>query len=185
MRQEPNLKRSPGNSVKATTIGAACRSCGTSLTGGRARLYLPSSSSGSCTSDRSTENSRSSRSSNSVAAACRGWKRSGLVTREYASSGGPSMPHLSPRMSSPSARISTQLFAAGVVLVALVTPQCSAGLLWGVNHLQQREDGPPVPHRARGLQLRGEVLVRQLAPGHAVGVVQVDVATAYSENVLR
>ena len=54
VRQEPNLKRSPGNSVKATTIGAACGSCGTSLMGGRARLPLPSSSSASCPSNRST-----------------------------------------------------------------------------------------------------------------------------------
>ena len=61
VRQEPNLKRSPGNSVKATTIGAACGSCGTSLMGGRARLPLPSSSSASCPSNRSTANSRSSR----------------------------------------------------------------------------------------------------------------------------
>ena len=102
--QEPNLKCSPGKSVYATTIGAACGSCGTSFMGGRASLTLPSSSSASCPSNRSTPNSRSSRSSNSVAAACRGWKRSGLVTREYASSGGPSIPHLSPRMSLPSGK---------------------------------------------------------------------------------
>ena len=37
-----------------------------------------------------------------------------------------------------------------------------------VNHLQQREDGPLVPHRALGLQLRDEVLVRQFTPGRAV-----------------
>ena len=73
--QEPNLKCSPGKSVYATTIGAACGSCGTSFMGGRASLTLPSSSSASCPSNRSTPNSRSSRSSNSVAAACRGWKR--------------------------------------------------------------------------------------------------------------
>ena len=101
VRQEPNLKCSPGKSVKATRIGAACGSCGTSLMGGRASLSLPSSSSASCPSNRSTANSRSSRSSNPVAAACRGWNRSGSVTREYASSGGPSIPHLSPRMSLP------------------------------------------------------------------------------------
>ena len=101
VRQEPNLKCSPGKSVKATRIGAACGSCGTSLMGGRASLSLSGSSSASCPSNRSTANSRSSRSSNPVAAACRGWNRSGLVTREYVSSGGPSIPHLSPRMSLP------------------------------------------------------------------------------------
>ena len=69
VRQEPNLRCSPGKSVNATTIGAACGSCGTSLTGGRASLILASSSSTSCSSNRSTANSRSSRSSNSVAAA--------------------------------------------------------------------------------------------------------------------
>ena len=78
--QEPNLKCSPGNSEKATMIGAACGSCGVSRIAGRARLSLPSSSSASGPSNRSTANSRSSRSSNSVAAACRGRKRSGLVT---------------------------------------------------------------------------------------------------------
>ena len=87
--------------MKATTIGAACGSFGASLIAGRARLILPSSSSASGPSNRSTANSRSSRSSSSRAASCRGWKRSGLVTREYASSGGPSVPHLSPRMSLP------------------------------------------------------------------------------------
>ena len=43
VRQEPNLTCSPGNSEKATTIGAACGSCGVSLIAGRARLSLPSS----------------------------------------------------------------------------------------------------------------------------------------------
>ena len=98
VRQEPNLKRSPGKSVYAAMIGATCGSCGTSLMRGRASLPLPSSSSASCPSNRSTAYSRSSRSSNSVAAACRGRRRSGLATREYASSGAPSIPHLSLRM---------------------------------------------------------------------------------------
>ena len=95
VRQEPNFKYTPGKSVKAATIGAACGSCGTSRMGGRARVTPLQSSFSSCPSSRSTANSRSSLSSNSVAAACRGKKRSGLVTREYASLGGPSDPHLS------------------------------------------------------------------------------------------
>ena len=49
--------------------------------------------------------------------------------------------------------------------------------LGGIDHIQQREDGSPVPHRARGSQLRSEVLVRQLAPSHAVGTLRLSDAS--------
>ena len=131
VRQEPNLTCSPGNLEKATTIGAACGSCGVSLMGGRARLSLPSSSSAWRPSSRSTANSRSSRSSNSVAASCRGWKRSGLVTREYASSGGPSIPHLPPRMSSPPRRGYRHSPSWQALSSWLSSPHCVAPVYYG------------------------------------------------------
>ena len=67
-----------------------------------------------------------------MAASCRGWKRSGLVTREYASSSGPSVPHLSPRMSLPPARISRLPFVAGSILVEPrgFGPRCKTAHSW-------------------------------------------------------
>ena len=82
-----------------------------------------------------------------------------------------------------SVRISTQLFVAGSVLVAIVISPCSTIPPRCVDHLQECEDGPPVPHGTCSLQLRGKVVVRQLAARDAIGVVQVDVAPSHRKRI--
>jgi hypothetical protein len=88
MRQRPIRTRSPGNAVNATAIDAALVSRGTSLTLGRARSTLSNPLSRPYPSTCSTSKVVSKWPINSTMRVCRGRKRSGFVTREYASGSG-------------------------------------------------------------------------------------------------
>ena len=96
VRQRPSRRWSPGNAVNTRTIDAESRLRGRSLTLGRTRSLLSSSWSRPYPSRRSTSNVVSSRLSKRNAKSCRSRKRSGSVTREYASCGGSSLPQRLP-----------------------------------------------------------------------------------------